>query len=297
MGNFLTLKGLEQVLKQLKERLATKDHKHTVKDITDLKQVAKTGRYSDLTGTPIIPSVEIAKENKIGLMMPGKGMMVDSNGSISLKIDDESGIYIDENGFFKVQKSDENSSVFKFDGNSWLEIYDKMVSAIAECMDKKIIEATFIVENKKTEKTIYIKIDERRMKNMPSIVEFVFQTIEENDAIFNDNFVTMDGYCDTKDDFKYCELLRFLSNDTIDIVELFIYKLLISYSKDKVLSIIGKPLPNIVEVYDTRNRIESIDFQVDSSFNENKSTSYILTVNSEEGESTYVPISVLLTRE
>lgn len=297
MGNFLTLKGLEQVLKQLKEKLATKDHKHTVKDITDLKQVAKTGRYSDLTGTPIIPSVEIAKENKIGLMMPGKGMIVDSNGSISLKIDEESGIYIDENGFFKVQKSDENSSVFKFDGNSWLEIYDKMVSAIAECMDKKIIEATFIVENKKTEKTIYIKIDERRMKNMPSIVEFVFQTIEENDAIFNDNFVTMDGYCDTKDDFKYCELLRFLSNDTIDIVELFIYKLLISYSKDKVLSIIGKPLPNIVEVYDTRNRIESIDFQVDSSFNENKSTSYILTVNSEEGESTYVPISVLLTRE
>ena len=297
MGNFLTLEGLEQVLRQLKERLAIKDHKHTVKDITDLKQVAKTGRYSDLTGTPIIPSVEIAKENKIGLMMPGKGMLVDSNGSISLKIDEESGIYIDENGFFKVQKSDENYSVFRLDGNSWLDIYDKMISAVGECIDKKIVEATFVMENRKTEKTIYIKIDERRMKNISSIVEFVFQTIEGNDAIFDDEFVTMDGYCETKDDFKYCELLRFLSNDTIDIVELFIYKLLISSSKDNVLSIIGKPLPNIVEVYDTRNRIESLDFQVDSSFNENKSTSYILTVNSEEGESTYVPISVFLTRE
>jgi len=297
MGNFLTLKGLEQVLKQLKERLATKDHKHTVKDITDLKQVAKTGRYSDLTGTPVIPSIEVAKENKIGLMMPGKGMIVDSNGSISLKIDEESGIYIDENGFFKVQKSDEDSSVFRLDGNTWFEIYKKIESDVAECIDKKIVEATFVVENKKTEKTIYIKIDERRMKNMSSIVEFVFQTIEENSALFDDNFVTMDGYCETKEDFKYCELFRFLSNDTIDIVELFIYKLLISYSKDKVLYIIGKPLPNIVEVYDMRERIEYLDFQVDSSFNENKSTSYILTGNSEEGESTYVPISLFLTRE
>ena len=297
MGNFLTLEGLEQVLKQLKERLAIKDHKHTVKDITDLKQVAKTGRYSDLTGTPVIPSIEIAKENKIGLMMPGKGMLVDSNGSISLKIDEESGIYVDDNGYLKVQKSDENSSVFEFDGDLWIDLYDKMVSAIAECIDKKVVEATFVMENKKTDKTIYIKIDERRMKKISEIVGFVFQAIEDNDSIFDDNFVTMDGYCESKEDFKYCEILRLLSNDTIDIVELFIYKLLILNSKDEVLSIIGKPLPDIVEVYDMRERIESLGFQVDLLFNENKSTTYILTVNSEGDEPTYVPISTLFTRE
>ena len=87
MSNYLTTEGLRQVLNAIKEKFSKNGHKHTVGDISDLKLVAKTGKYSDLSGLPTIPSVAVAKQNKVGLVMPGKGIVVSGTGALSINVD------------------------------------------------------------------------------------------------------------------------------------------------------------------------------------------------------------------
>ncbi len=56
MGKFLDSTGITHLWEKAKSAFSLSGHKHTTSDITDIATVAKTGKYSDLSGTPTIPT-------------------------------------------------------------------------------------------------------------------------------------------------------------------------------------------------------------------------------------------------
>ena len=131
MSNYLTTDNLRLVLIAIKERFSKKEHKHTVGDISDLKLVAKTGKYSDLSGLPTIPSVAVAKRNKVGLVMPGEGIVVSGTGALSINVDKESGLYIEDN-LLKASFMGGESHSTKISAERWVEIDEQLKKVIEE---------------------------------------------------------------------------------------------------------------------------------------------------------------------
>lgn len=280
-----TLEAYERILKAIKERFTMNGHRHTVSDISDLKQVAKTGRYSDLSGTPNIPSVEIAKQNKLGLVMPGKGVTVDVNGSLSLNVDSGCGLYIDDN-LLKI-RLDEVSSIAKIELGNWIEMLGKISAIIEDYKNKNIFDFKITLRNTSTSKTIVLNIDKNKIDNFTEISEFVFETLDNSETFPRDDsdFIKKDGYSTDYDDFKHCELYKLLaSTDVIDIVELFLYKELLSRLDEDVVGKIGKRLPDVVKVHDDYERITTLGFISPVNETNNIDITYILSGN------TYVPL-------
>ena len=76
-----------------------------------------------------------------------------------------------------------------------------------------------------------MNIDKNKIDNFTEISEFVFKTLDNSETFPRDDsdFIKKDGYSTDYDNFKHCELYKLLaSTDVIDIVELFLYKELLS---------------------------------------------------------------------
>ena len=66
---------------------ANSSHKHTISDVTDIANVAKTGSYNDLTDKPDIPSeyeLPIASSSQLGGVKIGNGLNIAGDGTISV---------------------------------------------------------------------------------------------------------------------------------------------------------------------------------------------------------------------
>ena len=141
MAEYLNTDGLIKVLNAIKEKFSKNGHKHTVGDISDLKLVAKTGKYSDLSGLPTIPSVAVAKQDKVGLVMPGEGIVVSRTGALSINVDKESGLYIEGNllkaSFFKTEISAER----------WDKMYQQLEEVIEKNKSNNITDYTVVLKN------------------------------------------------------------------------------------------------------------------------------------------------------
>lgn len=288
MSNYLTTEGLRQVLNAIKERFSKNGHKHTVNDISDLKLVAKTGKYSDLSGLPTIPSVAVAKQNKVGLVMPGDGIVVGDTGALSINVDKESGLYI-ENNLLKASFTGGESFKTEISAEKWFEIDEQLKKVIEENKSNKITDFTVVLKNTYFGKTIIIKFDEEKLSNFDSIREYAFTVMEYNNFPKVDSFTTIGGYAKNFDDLKYYELFKLLASDGIsDAVEVFFYNYV---NPSKAKEQIGKYLQDIIFVYDELERFEQLGIKFDKNL-KNIVTTYVY--NKDESGTNYIPLSLCL---
>lgn len=201
MGDYLNTKGLEQVLIAIKKRFSKKEHKHTVGDISDLKLVAKTGKYSDLSGLPTIPSVAVAKRNKVGLVMPGEGIVVSGTGALSINVDKESGLYIEDN-LLKASFMGGESFKTEISAEKWDEMYQQLEKVIEENKSNKITNYTVVLKNTYFGKTVSIKFDEEKLSNFDSIREYAFKVMGYSNFPTSESFVKIGGYAEDIDNLK-----------------------------------------------------------------------------------------------
>lgn len=288
MSNYLTTEGLRQVLNAIKERFSKNGHKHTVNDISDLKLVAKTGKYSDLSGLPTIPSVAVAKQNKVGLVMPGDGIVVGDTGALSINVDKESGLYI-ENNLLKASFTGGESFKTEISAEKWFEIDEQLKKVIEENKSNKITDFTVVLKNIFLGKTITIKFDEEKLSNFDSIRKYAFTVMEYDNFPKEDSFAIIGGYAEDIKDLKYYEFLKLLaSNEISDAVEVFLYKYVNpSTAKEQI----GKYLQSIILVYDELERFKQLDISVDENLI-NVVTAYVY--NKDESGINYIPFSLNL---
>lgn len=288
MSNYLTTEGLRQVLNAIKERFSKNGHKHTVNDISDLKLVAKTGKYSDLSGLPTIPSVAVAKQNKVGLVMPGDGIVVGDTGALSINVDKESGLYI-ENNLLKASFTGGESFKTEISAEKWFEIDEQLKKVIEENKSNKITDFTVVLKNIFLGKTITIKFDEEKLSNFDSIRKYAFTVMEYDNFPKEDSFAIIGGYAEDIKDLKYYEFLKLLaSNEISDAVEVFLYKYVNpSIAKEQI----GKYLQSIILVYDELERFKQLDISVDENLI-NVVTAYVY--NKDESGINYIPFSLNL---
>ena len=284
MGKYLTTDNLRQVLYAIKERFSKKEHKHTVGDISDLKLVAKTGKYSDLSGLPTIPSVAVAKQNKVGLVMPGEGIVVSRTGALSINVDKEkSGLYIEGNllkaSFFKTEISAER----------WDKMYQQLEEVIEKNKSNNITDYTVVLKNTVLGKTITIKFDEEKLLYFKSIYEYAFTVMGDDNFPKEDSFAVIGGYAEDIKDLKYYEFFKLLASDEIsDAVEVFLYKYV---NPIQAKEQIGKYLQSIILVYDELERFKELGISVDENLT-NVVTAYVY--NKDESGINYIPFSLNL---
>ena len=284
MGKYLTTDNLRQVLYAIKERFSKKEHKHTVGDISDLKLVAKTGKYSDLSGLPTIPSVAVAKRNKVGLVMPGEGIVVSGTGALSINVDKEkSGLYIEGNllkaSFFKTEISAER----------WDKMYQQLEEVIEKNKSNNITDYTVVLKNTVLGKTITIKFDEEKLLYFKSIYEYAFTVMGDDNFPKEDSFAVIGGYAEDIKDLKYYEFFKLLASDEIsDAVEVFFYNYV---NPSKAKEQIGKYLQDIIFVYDELERFEQLGIKFDKNL-KNIVTTYVY--NKDESGTNYIPLSLCL---
>ena len=284
MSKYLTTEGLRQVLNAIKEKFSKNGHKHTVGDISDLKLVAKTGKYSDLSGLPTIPSVAVAKQNKVGLVMPGEGIVVSRTGALSINVDKEkSGLYIEGNllkaSFFKTEISAER----------WDKMYQQLEEVIEKNKSNNITDYTVVLKNTVLGKTITIKFDEEKLLYFKSIYEYAFTVMGDDNFPKEDSFAVIGGYAEDIKDLKYYEFFKLLASDEIsDAVEVFLYKYV---NPIQAKEQIGKYLQSIILVYDELERFKELGISVDENLT-NVVTAYVY--NKDESGINYIPFSLNL---
>ena len=288
MSNYLTTDNLRQVLKAIKERFSKKEHKHTVGDISDLKLVAKTGKYSDLSGLPTIPSVAVAKRNKVGLVMPGEGIVVSGTGALSINVDKESGLYIEDN-LLKASFMGGESHSTKISAEKWDEMYQQLEKVIEENKSNKITDYTVVLKNTYFGKTVSIKFDEEKLSNFESIYKYAFEVMNFSNFPKSDSFAEIGGYAKDIEDLKFYEFFKLLASDEIsDAVEVFLYKYV---TPSKAKEQIGKYLQSIILVYDELERFKELGISVDENLT-NVVTAYVY--NKDESGINYIPFSLNL---
>ena len=288
MSNYLTTEGLRQVLNAIKERFSKNGHKHTVNDISDLKLVAKTGKYSDLSGLPTIPSVAVAKQNKVGLVMPGDGIVVGDTGALSINVDKESGLYI-ENNLLKASFTGGESFKTEISAENWFEIDEQLKKVIEENKSNKITDFTVVLKNTFLGKTITIKFDEEKLSNFDLIRKYAFTVMGYDNFPKENSFAEIGGYAKDIEDLKFYEFFKLLASDEIsDAVEVFLYKYVNpSTAKEQI----GKYLQSIILVYDELERFEQLGISVDKNLT-NVVTAYVY--NKDESGINYIPLSLYL---
>ena len=288
MSKYLTTEGLRQVLNAIKEKFSKNGHKHTVGDISDLKLVAKTGKYSDLSGLPTIPSVAVAKRNKVGLVMPGEGIVVSGTGALSINVDKESGLYIEDN-LLKASFMGGESHSTKISAEKWNEMYQQLEKVIEENKSNKITDYTVVLKNTYFGKTVSIKFDEEKLSNFKSIYEYAFKVMNFSNFPTSDSFVKIGGYAEDIEDLRFYEFFKLLASDEIsDAVEVFLYK---NVTPSKAKEQIGKYLQSIILVYDELERFKQLDISVDENLI-NVVTTYVY--NKDESGTNYIPLSLYL---
>lgn len=288
MSKYLTTEGLRQVLNAIKEKFSKNGHKHTVGDISDLKLVAKTGKYSDLSGLPTIPSVAVAKQNKVGLVMPGEGIVVSDTGALSINVDKESGLYI-ENNLLKASFTGGESFKTEISAEKWFEMYQQLEKVIEENKSNKITDYTVVLKNTYFGKTVSIKFDEEKLSNFKSIYEYAFEVMNFSNFPKSDSFAEIGGYAEDFEDLKFYEFFKLLASDEIsDAVEVFLYK---NVTPSKAKEQIGKYLQSIILVYDELERFKELGISVDENLI-NVVTAYVY--NKDESGINYIPFSLNL---
>ena len=289
MGKYLTTEGLRQVLNAIKEKFSKNGHKHTVGDISDLKLVAKTGKYSDLSGLPTIPSVAVAKRNKVGLVMPGEGIVVSGTGALSINVDKESGLYIEDN-LLKASFMGGESFKTEISAEKWNEMYQQLEKVIEENKSNKITDYTVVLKNTYFGKTVSIKFDEEKLSNFKSIYEYAFKVMNFSNFPTSDSFVKIGGYAEDIEDLRFYEFFKLLASDEIsDAVEVFLYK---NVTPSKAKEQIGKYLQSIILVYDELERFKELGISVDENLI-NVVTAYVY--NKDESGINYIPFSLNLS--
>lgn len=279
-----TLEALEIVLKAIKERFSMKNHKHEVGDVSGLSRVAKTGKYSDLSGLPQIPSVAVAKQNKVGLVMPGDGMYVNEVGALSIVVDGESGLVIEDN----ILKISSNSTSSKtIEAENWNDMLEPLVNIIKENVNKNIFDFKVTLKNTRNGKSIVVKFNKDRIDNFDRIKEYVFNMLENlTEVSKSDTFAKLDGYSRNFEEFKFCEFFRLLaSEDTIDCIELLLYK---KTKANEALEFLGKNLTDVVKVLDIKKRYVALGLSAPDYCN-NVVVTYVLKYG--ETGYDYVPIT------
>ena len=288
MSKYLTTEGLRQVLNAIKEKFSKNGHKHTVGDISDLKLVAKTGKYSDLSGLPTIPSVAVAKRNKVGLVMPGEGIVVSDTGALSINVDKESGLYIEDN-LLKASFMGGESHSTKISAEKWDEMYQQLEKVIEENKSNKITNYTVVLKNTYFGKTVSIKFDEEKLSNFESIYKYAFEVMNFSNFPKSDSFAEIGGYAKDIEDLKFYEFFKLLASDEIsDAVEVFLYKYV---NPSKAKEQIGKYLQSIILVYDELERFKQLGISVDENLT-NVVTAYVY--NKDESGINYIPFSLNL---
>lgn len=288
MSKYLTTEGLRQVLNAIKEKFSKNGHKHTVGDISDLKLVAKTGKYSDLSGLPTIPSVAVAKENKVGLVMPGEGIVVSGTGALSINVDKESGLYIEDN-LLKASFMGGESFKTEISAEKWDEMYQQLEKVIEENKSNKITNYTVVLKNTYFGKTVSIKFDEEKLLNFDSIREYAFKVMNFSNFPTSDSFIKIGGYAEDIDNLKFYEFFKLLASDEIsDAVEVFFYNYV---NPSKAKEQIGKYLQDIIFVYDELERFEQLGIKFDKNL-KNIVTTYVY--NKDESGTNYIPLSLCL---
>ena len=288
MGKYLTTDGLIQVLKAIKEKFSKNGHKHTVGDISDLKLVAKTGKYSDLSGLPTIPSVAVAKQNKVGLVMPGEGIVVSGTGALSINVDKESGLYIEDN-LLKASFMGGESFKTEISAEKWDEMYQQLEKVIEENKSNKITNYNVVLKNTYFGKTVSIKFDEEKLLNFDSIREYAFKVMNFSNFPTSESFIKIGGYAEDIDNLRFYEFFKLLASDEIsDAVEVFLYKYVNpSIAKEQI----GKYLQDIIFVYDELERFEQLGIKFDKNL-KNIVTTYVY--NKDESGTNYIPFSLCL---
>ena len=288
MSKYLTTEGLRQVLNAIKEKFSKNGHKHTVGDISDLKLVAKTGKYSDLSGLPTIPSVAVAKRNKVGLVMPGEGIVVSGTGALSINVDKESGLYIEDN-LLKASFTGGESFKTEISAEKWFEIDEQLKKVIEENKSNKITDFTVVLKNTFLGKTITIKFDEEKLSNFESIYTYAFEVMNFSNFPKVDSFAEIGGYAKDIEDLKFYEFFKLLASDEIsDAVEVFFYNYV---NPSKAKEQIGKYLQDIIFVYDELERFEQLGIKFDKNL-KNIVTTYVY--NKDESGTNYIPLSLCL---
>ena len=288
MSKYLTTEGLRQVLNAIKEKFSKNGHKHTVGDISDLKLVAKTGKYSDLSGLPTIPSVAVAKRNKVGLVMPGEGIVVSDTGALSINVDKESGLYIEGN-LLKASFMGGESFKTEISAEKWDEMYKQLKEVIEENKSNKITNYTVVLKNTYFGKTVSIKFDEEKLSNFESIYTYAFEVMNFSNFPKSDSFAEIGGYAKDIEDLKFYEFFKLLASDGIsDAVEVFFYNYV---NPSKAKEQIGKYLQDIIFVYDELERFEQLGIKFDKNL-KNIVTTYVY--NKDESGTNYIPLSLCL---
>lgn len=288
MSKYLTTEGLRQVLNAIKEKFSKNGHKHTVGDISDLKLVAKTGKYSDLSGLPTIPSVAVAKRNKVGLVMPGEGIVVSDTGALSINVDKESGLYIEDN-LLKASFMGGESFKTEISAEKWDEMYQQLEKIIEENKSNKITNYTVVLKNTYFGKTVSIKFDEEKLSNFDSIREYAFKVMNFSNFPTSESFIKIGGYAEDIDNLRFYEFFKLLASDEIsDAVEVFFYNYV---NPSKAKEQIGKYLQDIIFVYDELERFEQLGIKFDKNL-KNIVTTYVY--NKDESGINYIPFSLNL---
>ena len=177
-----------------------------------------------MSGLPTIPSVAVAKQNKVGLVMPGDGIVVGDTGALSINVDKESGLYI-ENNLLKASFTGGESFKTEISAEKWFEIYEQLEKVIEENKSNKITDFTVVLKNTFLGKTITIKFDEEKLLNFDLIRKYAFTVMGYDNFPKENSFAEIGGYAKDIEDLKFYEFFKLLaSNEISDAVEVFLYK-------------------------------------------------------------------------
>ena len=220
--------------------------------------------------------------------MPGEGIVVSGTGALSINVDKESGLYIEDN-LLKASFMGGESFKTEISAENWFEIDEQLKKVIEENKSNKITDFTVVLKNTFLGKTITIKFDKEKLSNFESIYKYAFEVMNFSNFPKSDSFAEIGGYAKNIEDLKYYEFFKLLASDEIsDAVEVFFY----NYANpSRAKEQIGKYLQDIILVYDELERFEQLGIKIDKNLN-NIVTTYVY--NKDESGTNYIPLSLYL---
>lgn len=304
MGIFLTKEGLQNVLGYIKGKYAIKEHIHT--DRTEIEQcglhsVAFSGNYNELINRPsLTPNIPDATESSAGVVKPGDGLIVGTQGRLSVEVDgNTTGIYINDDNKIDINfgkgivffEGKWTSSIHIEDG--WNNLYEKMKEFINSYNADDIVGVNMILRNPNPnaiEKEFVIKLTPDIIDNVKNdtTYNFINSNVENIGEYIFDN-------CESPSDVLPYETLKILSdNNRVDAIGLYLLKEIVNkdnYNKKDTITYLRRLVPYSVTVdeYDT-TRLDKLKFEIDENFP--VSQTYVLR-NSENGW-TYVPFTKII---
>lgn len=282
-NKFLTLSGLQTLLKALNEKFSKKEHKHSRSDITDLVIASKekagivrpSGNYLTVSPTgDLNVTIPTAANNIAGIVKIGDNINL-TNDVISVPVASDSvagvimigdGLIVNENGTLSVDK--ENNTTYKlYEDFSWRNLHSFLRDMINDMSSENLygtyVELRNINKNNLSHKRFTIQITKDVVDVMNESERF-FNEINRQLLLYSDGELEI-LYPQSEfdkhyiiDEFPYYLLIRLLSKENMDFACLHYINTLLSKTEgmEDIKAKTSRNITKRVEITECSQNIE-----------------------------------------